>query len=677
MLAAFTVPGRSVCQDREIDSVINLIRHSELTDEHLLNEYYQLAKLYIGTYPDKGKEASHKLLEASLAADSLEWALYALQLLITHSESVNDYENGVAYSDEAVRISKLAGRPWDAAYFLGLKGEAEVKLGRFYDALESYHEGIELTGNDSALLSYRVAYITNIGGIHHYLGDDLKALDHFLQSYYLKKEHNLTSGIIPSLINIASVYGKLEKFGEAIASHSEAYRLAVESGDHYCQVKALTGLGFDYFLMKEYDSTEHHYLHALELSDSITDKTSQANILAKLSNVYSETGKTGPALQYARRALDLSREISYQFGISSFSRTLGDLYLRTGNYAGALPLLQESIEISEEIGAMDNLKDAYHSLSDLYEKAGDPGKALQHYKKYAMIRDSLLLHEEADKFSVVQIKYEMEKKGREVENLLHENRIKEMNLERSRYMLIGTLSFFTLVILFLVLFFRQNRIRSKQRAIVLEQKLLRSQMNPHFIFNTLTAIQKYIYDKSSLLASDYLGRFARLMRFILDSSAAEQISVEAETEFLTNYLELQKLRFNDKIRYGIEIDPEIEPDSMVIPPMLIQPFIENAIEHGIKPLGKGGKLDIRMELQDDYIIAMVEDNGIGREKAGLLKQRQGSGHKSMAMDITRQRLKHFNKKRNRSIKYEINDITDASGQPAGTRVEINIPFALI
>ena len=665
-----------IAQNAIIDSLENELQNNAQPDNFKLKQYYQLSKQYQQVDVEKSQIIAFDLLKISNDNDSLYWSLAALDLIVLNYEALNEFDSCVKYSREATYIAKIINKPWDVAYFQSMLGNAQVNLGSFYDALENYEKAVEYSKN-AEMIKYETAFLTNIGKIYHFLGDDLKALDYFLQSYYIKKEHELTDNLSPSLINIASVYSTLEKYEEAVNFHKEAIKLAEGSNKNYYRMKALTGLGFDYWLMKEYELSEKNYFKALHLSDSLNDKTSKANILAKLSSVYQETGKKEEALKCAEKSLALSREIDYQYGISSFTRTLGEIYLSEKKYSEAKKLLLNSIEISRTIKAMDNLKDSYLSTSLLYEKLDDADKALKYYKLYSTIRDSLLKHEEADKYTVVQIKYEMEKKGREVENLTHENEIKELKLSRSKYLLFGFIVFFSMVFLFLVLFIRQNRIRNIQKTVVLEQKLLRSQMNPHFIFNTLAAIQKYIYDKSSLLATDYLGRFTKLMRFILQSSAVEQIKLEDEITFLDNYIKLQALRFDNKFAYEIETDPEIESDEMMISPMLIQPFVENAVEHGLRPIEKGGMLQIRLNLDGDYINVEVEDNGVGREAARKMNEQKRPGHKSMAMNITKERLAYLNKKSNRNINFKVIDLSDKSGKPIGTRVILNIPFTYV
>lgn len=664
------LPAQSV----NIDSLIQVIGSDPTPDIHKLDAWYQLAKAYQETDIDKSSEVALKLTGITKANDSLYWTIYFLDLLVVNHEIQNDFGGCVKYAKEAIDISRAIGKPWDVAYYQSLLGNALVKQGKFYEALENYREAVEYAKNEKGMVKYQAAFLNNIGGIYHYLGDDVMALDYFLQSHNLKKEHNLTDNLSPSLMNIASVYSKIGKYEEAVESHREAYKLAAAAGDVYYRMKALTGLGFDHYLLKDYPEAESNYLKALELSDSISELTARANILDKLSNVYDETGNRDKAIAFSRQALDLSREIGYSFGIASFTRTLGAFYMAENDFGQALPLFHESIQVAQETNAMDILKESYRSISELYENLRDPSNALKYFKLHSSLRDSLLKHKEADRYTVVQIKYEMEKKGREVEYLSQENQIKELKLSRSRIVMLGFAGLFLGGLLFSVLFIRQNRIRSRQKTIILEQKLLRNQMNPHFIFNTLVAVQRYICDKSAMLATDYLGRFSKLIRFILSSTATDRITLDDEIGFLENYISLQALRFENRFLYEINVDPDIDPEEIEIPTMLIQPFIENAIEHGLRPLKNEGRLTVRFRQSDHLLHVEVEDNGVGRQEAGILKAQSITGHQSMGMEITQERLRYLNKKKDRRISLEINDLTE-SGKAAGTRVTLEIPYA--
>jgi sensor histidine kinase YesM len=206
----------------------------------------------------------------------------------------------------------------------------------------------------------------------------------------------------------------------------------------------------------------------------------------------------------------------------------------------------------------------------------------------------------------------------------------------------------------------------------LEQQLLRSQMNPHFIFNSLIAIESFIYRNEPKEAGKYLSGFARLMRLILENSREEFVPLEREVQTLEHYLRLQKLRYDDAFDYAIHVEENIDSSIIEIPPMLAQPFIENAIEHGLKGLDKKGHIRINFFLKNDDLVFEVLDNGVGFEKTKTL-QGKGNGHRSLAIAITQDRLKNLNKK-NRNIKVMMEDIKDSANVVTGAKVTFVVPY---
>ena len=234
---------------------------------------------------------------------------------------------------------------------------------------------------------------------------------------------------------------------------------------------------------------------------------------------------------------------------------------------------------------------------------------------------------------------------------------------------------FTLVIRFRIRTIK-NRERRKtelnKRIANIESQALRAQMNPHFIFNTLSSIQHYISNNNTDAALKYLSKFAKLMRKIMENSKMPMIAVSEELNALNLYLELEIMRFDKKFEYIISTDPEIDQNYDRIPSMLIQPYVENAIVHGLLPKQGRGKITITLQKQEDTILCIIEDNGIGRENAKQFKKHRVQ-HKSMGMSITQDRLDILNAGFNSNISCEIIDLFD-KGEPSGTRVRLIIPL---
>jgi sensor histidine kinase YesM len=199
---------------------------------------------------------------------------------------------------------------------------------------------------------------------------------------------------------------------------------------------------------------------------------------------------------------------------------------------------------------------------------------------------------------------------------------------------------------------------------------LRSAMNPHFIFNSLNSIQYYISKNEKKLAINYLSLFSKLIRNILNSSVNISTSLDKELEVLEYYIQLEKLRFEDKFQYRIEVDEEIDKEHTMIPSLILQPFVENAILHGLVPNHEPGELLIRIEETDDGILCTIQDNGIGREEAIRLKELQKKSHISFGVSLTSERLGIINKTNNVAVKFT--DLRDEENRPTGTKVELSI-----
>ena len=204
-----------------------------------------------------------------------------------------------------------------------------------------------------------------------------------------------------------------------------------------------------------------------------------------------------------------------------------------------------------------------------------------------------------------------------------------------------------------------------------EQKALRAQMNPHFIFNALSSIQRFIVAKNALQAHEYLSKFGSLIRHILDNSKHTFISIQEEVETLKLYIELEALRFDNSFEYSITIDPAIDEYNTEIPTMIIQPFVENAIWHGLLHRSSKGKLIIDIQKEKEALVCIIEDNGIGREASEEIKKNNVHKiHASAGMEITEGRLKNLKDSTQSNYAVHIHDLKDDSGKASGTRVRI-------
>ncbi|MEO7293904.1 MAG: histidine kinase, partial [Ginsengibacter sp.] len=269
-----------------------------------------------------------------------------------------------------------------------------------------------------------------------------------------------------------------------------------------------------------------------------------------------------------------------------------------------------------------------------------------------------------------------------------ENKLKDQKLKQQSFIRNALIAGLFLLLVLGVLFFRtlawkrkneklesqKKQTELNQKATDLEMQALRAQMNPHFVFNCLSSINKFILKNESRDASDYLTRFSRLIRMVLTNSQLSMIPLNDEIEMLRLYLDMERLRFSNSFDYNIVYANTIEPETIYIPPMILQPFCENAIWHGLMHKDGKGKLDLVVRTNNKYLECTITDNGIGRAKAAELKSKSGEKQKSFGLKITTERLALFNNEKVVNTFYNSEDVLDNKGNVAGTEVTLHIKY---
>ncbi|MEM9022481.1 MAG: histidine kinase, partial [Bacteroidota bacterium] len=220
----------------------------------------------------------------------------------------------------------------------------------------------------------------------------------------------------------------------------------------------------------------------------------------------------------------------------------------------------------------------------------------------------------------------------------------------------------------------RQRLQMEKGLLELEQKALRLQMNPHFIFNALNSIQGQIHKKDEKTARYFLAKFSKLMRAILENSRSAAIPLEQEVQTLENYLSLEQFSRGNTFEFAVDLSPSVDPEAIRIPPMMIQPFIENAIIHGVGHLTEQGRINVHFERQNGHLACTVTDNGIGRDRAAAINSQLDHHHKSTALVVTQERLDRLQNGNQTVHSLEIEDLKNAQGAPAGTRVLLRIPL---
>jgi len=412
-----------------------------------------------------------------------------------------------------------------------------------------------------------------------------------------------------------------------------------------------------------------YYRSALDLNRQIQHNIGIAKIQCNMALIYAEQGEYRKALELFRESLEIREDIGEKGGIALSLHNMGMMYKKMGQANKAIDYFQKSVILSDSIGSKNLLLRNLEGLSSAYKKLGNYEMAYSFLEKEKKLNDSIFNAESHRQIEELKTRYETGKKALEIVTLQQENQQQQIKLKKRKvsiFIVLG-LAFFAFLLIHL------SHVRRKavlqQKTLLLEQKLLRLQMNPHFIFNSITAIQSYIFRNSKKDAVNYLSSFSSLMRLILENSATESICFVKELETLRFYLQLQTLRYPGKFDYAIAVDENIDQENTLIPPMLGQPFIENAIGHGLKHIPGKGKIDIHYSLKNNTIMVKIEDNGTGIHHDGT---RNNGEHKSMAIGITKERLALLNRKQKNRLSFDIVDKSE-SGEGRGTIIRFSIP----
>jgi tetratricopeptide (TPR) repeat protein len=544
------------------------------------------------------------------------------------------YDLALEYYDQALTLAKqTTDSSWVASCQVNIGNVYKVK-GYLTIAQKYYMDALHIL--EPLKHDKRISQCyQNIGDIYHKQRDFKIALEYYSKSLELAKKHNYTLSEFTCYLNIGYVYVSMGKYVPARDFLNRAITLFEESGYQHEIDNAYILLGDTYFYEEDFNTAIEYYNKALQISMLENDKTSLAEIKGKL----------------------------------------GQAYLQTNNPQKALHNFQNSLEEADSIGSLILLIDANLNLSEFYETKNQSSKAIVYYKEYCRLKDSLFNAEKYKSITEMEVKYQTEKRENEMALLTERNEVQKLKLDRRNRVYFTSLTGIGLILIIAYILLRNRQLRATHKSIELEQKLMRSQMNPHFIFNSLIAIQSYIYKQEAVKAGDYLARFAELIRITLENSKEEFVLLEKEIKMLKAYLELQNLRFEHKFEYKLSFPEENDPTTILIPPMMAQPFIENSIEHGLRHRKTKGFIKIKFIIQDNYFICKVEDNGVGREKSKELNKKKD--HKSMATSITKERLRILSRKGKQKFTLNIIDLFDDQSRAMGTKVVFNIPFKKI
>jgi tetratricopeptide (TPR) repeat protein len=546
----------------------------------------------------------------------------------------NDFTYASREANLALEQAKRDGNTGILIKATAFMGGYYFKTGFYKESLEFYDEAIALAKKSNIkglvpkIIEGKANVYNSIGDVDGYQETLQKMIDE------ANSEQNLDFAAKGMVLLGTDLIEDKRNFRLADSLLRKSVDYSMSACDTFLITQALANLGYNFYLERMYEASLKSYDRCLRYSLQANMYSATANALGNMGTIYRDQGKNELSISYYRK----------------------------------------SILYSEKVNDWYNLYWVYMDMSKLYLQMGDTSNAYLSYVLYKQFSDSTLIKNRNQWFSNARLRYDTDTHNREVELL--SLRVKNQRI------LNFTFAMLTLLAIFIGwLLFRGTQLKSKRRISEMNRQIseiqqanLRQQMNPHFIFNTLNSIQYYMYQHDKLATNNYMTKFASLMRKVLENSQHTSIPLSDELNALTLYLELECIRFKDKFDYEIIVDEEIDTLMYQVPTMLIQPYVENSICHGLMPLEGKGSVRINLKQENACLLCTIEDNGIGREAARERHDRKEGNHNSLGTRIAASRLDLVNSLYGTTLKTVYTDLKDNDGKPAGTRVEIHIPI---
>jgi len=590
-------------------------------------------------------------------------AAQCLQIALLHIEKYGSPDSVLAYANKAQYIAGHLNRKDHlqmAQLYLAIGLQQKNKFDTAITVLKSV-----LEKNKNTPDSLRADIYYYLGIVYYRSGDKKTSLEYFIKAVPLYEKTSNMDGLILTYCKLSDVLVTDSQNKEADDYKNKAIALLPKLKKPYAKIFARNLLSRIYMDLRVIspayiDSSIVIAKEAYELIKEYGYYTRAYPILNIISDNYFVKNEFDLGLQYGKEALKY-RKYLYPGEIIMSYMKFADYYNEKGESNKALLYLDSVKGQLPYINVQYYWFSYYQRYFQFNKKAGNLKEAIYGMEHFISIRDSLYNVDKSKEINALVQKYDKVENEKKIMELSKEKEIASVN---TKFLIAGIIaSLFAVIII--VFFYRQSTIKNKLKTIETEQRLNRARMDPHFFFNALSSLQGLVNDDSKRKeASNYISNFSKIMRQSLESTYIETVSIEQEIDFLTNYLELQKLRTGNKFNFKFQFDKDLEINELLIPSMILQPFIENSIEHGFANAEQGGIITIAFALNESNILVSIIDNGIGLNAAAKNKD-----HTSRAIQIIKDRLYLLNQKHKTNATFVIGENLNG-----GTKVEIVLPI---
>jgi tetratricopeptide (TPR) repeat protein len=651
------------------------------------------------------------LLIANETNDTIRIKLL-IQCGIFHSENLEDL---MGCLKEVYELSKKTNFRPGLVYNHYYEGQLLAKEGKYDEAIDKFKSSVEAMDSINLIQGISWQPLSDIRGLFYLADRQEDKFQYYTDKLIYYKNNGPIENTADCYFGIAGYYGRLADYDKAIEYYmraQEVYR-TFDPIDYNNEQQVI---GSQYLLWGNLDKAEEYLKSAL--SEQLSSNLDCFFSYHQLGNLYLKKHDYRQALQYyfkgrqylrkgradfqainlinfaaaylemnfidsARYYLDSADRVRqkekmglvYSYGNVDIDYIYYRYYIATGKENLALQSLKSALQEAQSARFVPLVLKYTNELHAFLLKSGDSLQALRYLIKGQAIQDSLSAMSTKARIASYEIEQQQQQKENEIQQLQTQK-----TSQRKYYLVTG--AFLLLIVAAVISRLRYKRKRDQEQLKTefnkqlaqAETKALRAQMNPHFIFNCLNSINSYVIDQKHETASDYLIKFSKLIRLILDNSRSETIAIEKELETLRLYVLLESARFDNKFACVYTIAEDVNTSTIMIPPMLLQPFVENAIWHGLMQKEDQGTIIIEIKKADEeFLNISIIDDGIGREKASELKSKTAT-HKSHGLKVTSQRIEMMNKLNSTGAKVHIFDLKDDQGNATGTKVELIIPI---
>lgn len=579
------------------------------------------------------------LLDKSKLANYLVGESFAQTMLGIYYRNKSKFNRATVAHREALRIAIKADNKELQVVNLNMLGVVNRRTDNIKKALDFHQQALSLAESitvKSETLDKSIAVSLNsMGNIYLTQDQPDMALDKFNRSLAIEKKYDNKLGLA---INYQNIGYALEQKGELEMALS-------------------------------------NYKTSLSYNNQINSNVGRVICNNSIGQIYLKQNKPEKAMEIIKPTLQMALDIGDQFYIASAYINLGWAQLELNDLDNAEINLTKGLDAARAHNLRSSVADALYHLSDLNKMKDNYKSAFEQY----YIADSIYHNIRSDKtakyVSALTFQYESERKNDQIQALANENELVKLKLKESKRNWIAALLAVILLALILSIVNRQKQLKNEKKILTLEQEMLRSQMNPHFIFNSLNSIKLYIINNEKENAVYYLNKFSKLIRKILIASKEKEITLAEELETMELYMNIENIRFSNEIDYTTHIADDIDLESIKVPSLILQPFLENALWHGLSTKKENKKITLDIAKPDYKSVTItITDNGIGRVEADKIKKNKLLKRKSVGISLTDQRLSNFFKDYTGDYSIKIVDLYDENNEPSGTSVILIIPL---